>query len=92
MAYIKVKGFDKIYNFLIDNIFIQVCFHLRICVTSDMICFQNIFWIFQTTLDGDIPYTKVVELDEICNFVVESILIWSHVEFQICVSYLDKNS
>ncbi len=25
---------------------------------SDVIYFQNIFWIFQTTLDGDISYIK----------------------------------
>ena len=35
------------------------------CVISDVIYFQNIFWIFQTILDGDIPYDKVVELSEL---------------------------
>lgn len=29
-----------------------------------------IFLIFQTTSDGDMPYTKVAELDEIYNFIV----------------------
>jgi hypothetical protein len=37
MAYIKVKEFDEIYNFLIDKIFIQDCFHPWICVTDDAI-------------------------------------------------------
>ena len=33
------------------------------------------------TLDGDMPYIEVVELDEICNFIVKIILVIYSVNF-----------
>jgi hypothetical protein len=36
------------------------------------------FWIIQTTLDGKMTKTKVVDLDEIYNFVVDNDFIRNH--------------
>jgi hypothetical protein len=38
----------------------------------------QIFWIVQTTLDGKITKTKVIDLDEIYNFVVNNFFIRNH--------------
>ena len=35
-------------------------------------------WIFQTASDGETSKTKVVDLEKLCNFVVENFLIWDH--------------
>jgi hypothetical protein len=33
-------------------------------------------WIFQTTLDGETTKMKVIDLEKLCNFVVDNFLIW----------------
>jgi len=35
-------------------------------------------WIFQMILDGEMPKTKVVDLEELYNFVVDKFFIWNH--------------
>ena len=34
-------------------------------------------------LDGDKLYMKIVDLDEIYNFVVQTFFIWSHLDAQL---------
>lgn len=43
------------------------------------------FWNFQITLDRDIPYIKVIDLDEIYNFKADNILIWVSLYAQECI-------
>ena len=39
-------------------------------------------WIFQTASDGETPKTKVVDLEKLCNFVVDNFFICNHLVFQ----------
>jgi len=39
-------------------------------------------WIFQTTSDGETPKPKVVDLEKLCNFIVDNFFIWNHLLLQ----------
>jgi hypothetical protein len=35
-------------------------------------------WIFQTISDGETTKTKNVDLDKLCNFIVDNFFIWNY--------------
>lgn len=67
------KLYKEIYNFMIDNIYNNL--HVWIWIINDGIHFRNEFLNFSNSLGGDIPYIKIVNLDEI----IWSVKLVSHV-------------
>ena len=83
--YIKVVVLDEIYNFVVqtfliwDRLDVQIFSFEIIYLTKisfDFVKFK--IWIFQTTSDGEMPKTKVVDIEKLCNFVVDNFFIWNH--------------
>ena len=54
MIYTKVITLNAIYNFVLDTFLYEIIFVSNIL--------NAIFWVFQTTLDSDMVYTKVIDL------------------------------
>jgi hypothetical protein len=47
-------------------------------------------WIFKVSSDGEMTKTKVVDLEKLCNFVVDNFFIWNHlVKKKLCLNFLD---
>jgi hypothetical protein len=42
--------------------------------------------------DGDKISIKIVAFDEICNFVVQTFFVWSHLEAGKMINYPDLNT
>ena len=90
--YIKVVVLDEMYNFVV-----QTFFNLRSFGYPNTFIWNNLsnenyvwflkfkIWIFQTTSDGEMPKTKVVDLKKLCNFVVDNFFIWNHLVNVKCV-------
>jgi hypothetical protein len=62
--YIKIIELDKIWNFVVDKIFVWDHLGFQIYKLS-LRFFNSNFWISQMTLDGEMSYMKVVVLEEI---------------------------
>ena len=83
--YIKVVVLDEIYNFVISKFFNLRSFGCSNIFIWNYLSNKNYvwflkfkIWIFQTASDGEMPKTKVVDLEKLCNFVVENFFIWDH--------------
>ena len=75
--YIKAVDLDEIYSFIVEGFSFETIYGPRILF--EVLKFWNsIFWIVQTTLDGKTTKTKVIDLDEIYNFVVDNYFIINH--------------
>ena len=90
--YIKVVVLHEIYNFVVQNFFYLRSFGCpNIFIWNNLsnenyVWFQNFkIWIFQTASDGETPKTKVVDLEKLCNFVVENFFIWNHLQLENAV-------
>jgi hypothetical protein len=47
------------------------------------VCFRKIITFFCMNSNGDTLYMKIIDFDEIYNFVVQTFFIWSHLQTQI---------
>jgi hypothetical protein len=72
---------DEFYNFVVYDLFIWNHLLSKIYVRiSHNLKFK--FWIVQTKSDKKLIKTKVVDLDELYNFVVADFSIWNNLLFQ----------
>jgi hypothetical protein len=75
MIKIKVVDLDELYNFDVDNIFSWNHLLFQNLVWSCLLKFK--IWIIQTKSDEEMTKIKVVDLDELHNFVVYDLFIWN---------------
>jgi hypothetical protein len=76
MVKTKVVDFNEFYNFVVDDYFVWNQLVTRNFVQISQILKFNI-WIFQIKFDREMAKTKVLDLDEFYNFVVDDFFIWN---------------
>jgi hypothetical protein len=77
MTKIKVIDLDELYNFYVHDFF-----------KWNHLLFENVvsiwyflkfkFWIVETKSDREMTKTKIVDLNDLWNFVVDNFSIWIH--------------
>ena len=80
--YIKIRGLDTIYKFVVDNYFYLRSLEDQIFILIYQILSSN-FWIFRMTSDINIVYTKAVAHNVIHKYLVDNIFIWDSLEAPI---------
>ena len=63
---------NLIYNFVVDTTFYEIIYRPNLVLVSHIL----FYFIFQTTLDIDMVYTKIItDINAIYNFVVKNIFV-----------------
>ena len=80
---IKTKdvNLDEFFNFVVDEFFIWNHLLAQNSIWSS----QNLkfkFQIIQTKCDGEMSKTKVIDIEKLCNFVVDNFFIWNYLLVQ----------
>jgi hypothetical protein len=70
---IKVAGLEKLFNFVVENVFIWN-------LVIEQYVWSSQIWNleFVNNLDEETTKMKVADLEKLCNFVVDNHLIWIH--------------
>jgi hypothetical protein len=84
MTKTKIVDLDELYRFVVDDFFIWVYLVPKNYIRSSQIS-KFKFRIVQMKFDGEMAKTKVVDLDEFYNFVVDDFSIWNRLLSQNCL-------